>query len=432
MKVLLRVGVFCFVTALLVSCGPKPGRDVATVIAEEQQLASGGRVDKALSHLERYYKSTAYNHARLPFLAALIQIELGAGRVDAAKARFLAAASDSPALAQQYLSALIQAREWPVADALLSKVEAELGKSPAWQTAAANDRVDLILGRDGYKGAMTHLARVMTVIPDEAAARSVTIISMAAKAAGDPAAAEAFSESALSMAPARVKTREAGANAWMTMAAKRGSVDEIITRLEHLQGASLAPSFIINQISDLYAPLLGKGHADTFKRLFAVCEKVGAGELSGNDRALLGGMMLDISYYLEDFEMSLKLIESGVVDIQGDQKLQMIAKVHAHIAMKKGRPLEAVKYLREFMGYIAKQDRMELDPVNNCRISREMILGLNAKRIGDLLTSAGDVDGAKHAYGEARQYYGMALKTFPDPKSAEYQKIVKDAGAIPH
>ena len=117
--------------------------------------------------------------------------------------------------------------------------------------------------------------------------------------------------------------------------------------------------------------------------------------------------------------------------MQGDMKLQMIAKIHAHIEMQKGNSREAVRYLREFMGYIAKQDRMEIDPVNNCRVSNEMILGLNAKRIGDLLVKAGDPTGAREAYHESRGYYTKALTTFPDVSSREHQKILKERDAIP-
>jgi predicted negative regulator of RcsB-dependent stress response len=60
-----------------------------------------------------------------------------------------------------------------------------------------------------------------------------------------------------------------------------------------------------------------------------------------------------------------------------------------------------------------------------------MILGLNAKRIGDILTGAGDKAEAAKAYAEAREYYQKALKEFPDVTTRENQKIQKQIAGIP-
>ena len=430
MKFLLQRVVVGFTLALLVSCGPKPGMDISKVIEAAQVLANQGQVDKALSSLERYYKSDAYTSARLPLLAALIQLEQTAGRGDAAQARFMKAAVAEPVTAQQYLGTLLKNRDWVAAEVLLVKIETGLAGLPAWPMPAANARVDLILGRDGYKVAQAHVTKVLKGLDDESASRNVRLVGDAALAAGDLAAADAFFEAVLSGGNG-AKSREAAGGGWLRVSVRRGAAPEVMARLERLQNDGLAPSFMLLQISDAYPVLLGRGNQDIFKRIFALCEKLEAMPLSGDNRYLLGGMMLDVSYYLGDFELALKLIEKGAIPIEGDQKLQMIAKVHAHIEMKRGQPREAVKYLREFMGYIAKLQRMESDPVNNCTISSTMILGLNAKRIGDLLMSAGDKDEARKAYEEARVYYGKALNEFPDVKSRENRKIIREMSEIP-
>jgi predicted negative regulator of RcsB-dependent stress response len=45
-----------------------------------------------------------------------------------------------------------------------------------------------------------------------------------------------------------------------------------------------------------------------------------------------------------------------------------------------------------------------------------MILGRNAKRIGDILIKIPDEVSAKKAFAEARDYYGKALASEKDPE----------------
>jgi predicted negative regulator of RcsB-dependent stress response len=55
------------------------------------------------------------------------------------------------------------------------------------------------------------------------------------------------------------------------------------------------------------------------------------------------------------------------------------------------------------------------DPATGVVHTREMILGRNAKRIGDIYRDmAGDAESAKAAYAEARAYYNKALASKPD------------------
>ena len=84
----------------------------------------------------------------------------------------------------------------------------------------------------------------------------------------------------------------------------------------------------------------------------------------------------------------------------------------------------------EFMGYIAKEEGDQIDPVKGTRVTKEMILGLNAKRIGDILAGAGDKSGAAGAYQEARDYYATALKGFGE-NTPEAARIKEDLAAVP-
>jgi len=93
----------------------------------------------------------------------------------------------------------------------------------------------------------------------------------------------------------------------------------------------------------------------------------------------------------------------------------MLNKVKAHQALKEGNTDEAVKRFRAFMDAIASQeDQGHRDPVTDERVSRPMILGYNAKRIGDILVAAGRADEAAKAYAEATANYRDALTAFAE------------------
>ena len=109
----------------------------------------------------------------------------------------------------------------------------------------------------------------------------------------------------------------------------------------------------------------------------------------------------------------------------------MISKVNAHIALKKGDYRGAITHFQKFMDVVMKDDEDTYDPIEQIQVSSDMILGLNARRIGDLWIKAGSAEEAAKAYEEARQHYTKALKKFPDPASGENKKIVQEMRDIP-
>ena len=78
----------------------------------------------------------------------------------------------------------------------------------------------------------------------------------------------------------------------------------------------------------------------------------------------------------------------------------------------------------------AKEDDTS-DPATGVVHSREMILGRNAKRIGDILSGMQppDTANAAKAYAEAKDYYGKALAREQDPAAVEL--IRKEMAGVP-
>ncbi len=150
-----------------------------------------------------------------------------------------------------------------------------------------------------------------------------------------------------------------------------------------------------------------------------------------NMRNSLKTMALDASFVAEDYDTALETLTQGIAGHDASWHAMAISKVRAHKALKEGKSRDAVKYFREFMGTLAAAKELEptIDPVTGVEHSREMIMGRNAKRIGDILKEIPDADAAKEAYNEARSYYQKALASERDPEAVKI--INQDLAEVP-
>jgi tetratricopeptide (TPR) repeat protein len=131
-------------------------------------------------------------------------------------------------------------------------------------------------------------------------------------------------------------------------------------------------------------------------------------------------MVLDASFVLEDYDTALRMLQAGIAKRDAAWHEMAISKVKAHKALKEEQPREAVKHFRAFMATVvnAKEEDTS-DPTTGLVHSKEMILGRNAKRIGDIVAAIPDAEAARQAYAEARDYYATALKGAKEPAVKE-------------
>ncbi len=130
-------------------------------------------------------------------------------------------------------------------------------------------------------------------------------------------------------------------------------------------------------------------------------------------------MVLDSCFLVEDFDGALRILREGVGGYDSTWHEMAISKVEAHKALKENRPLDAIKSFRAFMAIVqVSKDNEAADPATGVIHTRQMILGRNAKRIGDIYRNqVKDEAAAKAAYAEARKYYQEALDSKPEPEA---------------
>ena len=148
-------------------------------------------------------------------------------------------------------------------------------------------------------------------------------------------------------------------------------------------------------------------------------------------RSFIRTSVVDGSFILGKYEAAIEMLEKGIPGRDEQWTRMALSKVRAHKALYDEDWRDAVKYFREFMATIAgAKDEDTIDPETQVRHTKNMILGRNAKRIGDILMKIPDEPAAKEAYAEARDYFAKAREECADDPET-LAVIEKEAAEVP-
>lgn len=208
---------------------------------------------------------------------------------------------------------------------------------------------------------------------------------------------------------------------WL-LSAQRTDIMEIPARLDFLLGRGKALSDI--GVLFVHHAYDGVDNIDFVTEMRPVGERLVAPATDEDTKSSIRTALLDYCFVLNDFAGALVILEKGVAGYDKAWHEMAIAKVKAHKALEENRPLDAIKEFRTFMAVMGvAEDAETSDPSTGVVHTREMILGRNAKRIGDIYATIPDMDKAAAAYNEARSYY---QKTLDSSSDREVIAIVKE------
>ena len=162
-----------------------------------------------------------------------------------------------------------------------------------------------------------------------------------------------------------------------------------------------------------------------FKKLIAFGDRLAALITNEDLRNDIKIRVLDGCFLTQDYDRALTLLESRIpgADRTDAWHATAIVKVKAHRALQHNEPREAVTYFREFMDQLRKSnDATVSDPITGRFFPTAMVLGRNAKRIGDILADIPDPAEAAKAYAEARDLYAQALQK---TTNADARKVIE-------
>jgi hypothetical protein len=423
---------------------------VLTAIRQDAAMAAPvlGIVEAYLFEKREYAELVAWCHelAALPLeegaQAPLSNWEVRAlyadGKADDAFAALQAAVPRYAAPTALRLA--VSAAEWLVgagnaeqAERVIDYVETQMPASPERESLTAGLRVGLLTGQGKWDEASALFAERAPKLADGDAAGLLDRLTRSAIQAGKAAVVDAVCEPVLKGPADRATTRATAARWWVQSALGAGDMAALTQRLAALDSFGLPLPVVMDQLDMTYTEILGKGAPADMKALLAFAETLQPRLTQDVEKAQLAGIMLDASFCAQEFKTALRLLEAGVPTHDAEWHAMLIPKVKAHIAQQEGRLDDAVAEYRAFMARIEKDQKDQVDPIAGGRVTWEMILGLNARRIAELLTSAGKADEAAKALAEARGFYEKALARL-DANSPEHKQVtetLKELSATP-
>jgi hypothetical protein len=304
------------------------------------------------------------------------------------------------------------------------------GRSPAWDAAVAMVKARALVGQEQWAAAADFVRGRLPELQDPAGAQMLGFLCEQALGANQAGVVDALCAAVLTGVKDRPRTIEAAAFAWIRSAALAGQSRETLRRFAALDAQGLPAGVRLEALERGYLSVLERGGKDDWTALVEYGRALGAAVTDDKGRERLAAIVMDASFYAERFDVALEVLEKGVPGHDAEWHGTMISKLKAHYALQQGRKRDAATHFREFMGHIAKKSEDQYDPISGTRVTTDMILGLNAKRIGDILASIDDRAGATQAYAEARGYYEKAKAGFLKD-SAEFKKVEDDLKAIP-
>jgi tetratricopeptide (TPR) repeat protein len=232
--------------------------------------------------------------------------------------------------------------------------------------------------------------------------------------AGKISLADSFCEEIVARQSSKPQSLGVAARYWTESAAANDPA-ALPARLETLLRAKLP----VRQLCSLYMRFFYEVIDDPaiVKPMKALGERLVPLAEDDDTRNQIRTMVLDGCFVLEDYDAALRILEEGIAGRDALWHNMAVSKVKAHKALRENRHRDAVRHFREFMATVANAKEEDTsDPATGLVHTRAMILGRNAKRIGDILAAMPDPDpeGSRKAYAEAREYFEQALKEVRD------------------
>lgn len=206
------------------------------------------------------------------------------------------------------------------------------------------------------------------------------------------------------------------ASLWVRSASASGRLAEVPKRLNELLKMEIPVTEVFSAYKTSFYAVLQRAGKDDQLAMLSISDTL-APLLSDEDMlSSCRTLKLDGAFLMNNFDMALEVIESGIPAKDKDWHLMATIKIKAHKALHEGRKQDAVKHFRDFMEIIKDTDSKETDPSTELLHTVPMTLGFNEKRIAELLLSDNDIPGALAACAQAKIHYEQALSDLKNMK----------------
>lgn len=224
--------------------------------------------------------------------------------------------------------------------------------------------------------------------------------------------------------------RQAAAQSYCRFAIQAKDIALTLGRIMELRDMGLDSNNIIGWLNSSYQLVMSKGTEPDFKAFLAIAQPLLASKPDEAEHSVLACMIMDFLFRLENYADALKLLDTGVPGFDEKWHMSNKNKLLAHLALQQGHREEALERFTKFLNEIAESFDTSYDPITDDTITRDMILALNHKRIGEIQASLGRAQDAQASFKLAREHYEASLKTIKQD-TALAKRLQLEYAAIP-
>lgn len=313
---------------------------------------------------------------------------------------------------------------------LVEEVEQHSSNRPVLQQLAYTVSTDMLLARGKWRKADKLFRRRAAALSDDELVSSLRRFVKKADERGQLARAEKLCKFILDDVRDKPRARLEAAMLWISAAEKRNQATSIPNRISKLVQMDMPLRFTSALFRLRFYAVVNTGNDKAISRMMKLGDSLSEALDNERDRQAIRALQLDGSFTLKDYALSARLVEEGIAGRDEQWHSMALNKIKAHLALKEGRKEAAIERFRAFMEQTETKEKAEVDPSTGLMHTREMTLGRNAKRIGDIYTSMGKKEEADRAYEEAAGYFTRALSAV-EPDSRQSQFIRAEMAGIP-
>jgi tetratricopeptide (TPR) repeat protein len=348
-----------------------------------------------------------------------------AGLVDAACTRFGGGAA--PRIFGRPVNALVEAGEYDVVKGVLARMAAT-GDAAATRFVTGIE-ITLAAAQGQWASVETMFTTKAGELGDSGSKLALRTIVTRAKTAGQGVLVDRLCRQVLKNMPDATATRAVAVSAYLDVAVTAGSFENAVQRLQEVKTLGAGARLMGQEISKIFYKVMGKASEPSKQAMLDLLEWVTT-EHPGQGQQGYQALLMDGAVLCKDYRRAMKVLKDGFRAADTEWHAMALNKVEAHLALQEGRTDDAVAMFRTFMKHVDTWTDATVDPTTGIAHTREMSLGFNAKRIGDIYRDAGRAEEAAAAYAEARGYFDTALAA-AQADSKEHAYITGELAQIP-
>ncbi len=272
---------------------------------------------------------------------------------------------------------------------------------------ATGIQITLAAAQGQWDSAVSMFMEKAAELPDSASGSTLRTVGARALKAERTDVVDQLCEHVMSTLPDASSTRALAVTLYLDVAETAEDYDLFVERLREVSTTLQTPK-LRQTISAVFYDVMSKGSGASKQELLQLVESMMA-KASEQGVSQLQALLMDGAVLSDDYALALKVLDSG---FRADDEAWVAMarnKLGAHLAVSEGRTDDAVRMFRDFMKHVETWTEATVDPSTGISHTREMSLGFNAKRIGDIYRDAARADDAAKAYAEAHAYFDQAL-----------------------